>query len=262
MLQLAEWSRGHPLEVDARLNEWQRQGDFGLCISCNRRSGQGLQVLSLLNRYQHALPLDDRASHIPRLQTVLEAHRALHASRLPQECADHLHALDTWRWLLRLAPDAPAALELAALFHAVERLDGETTAHVERLAPDHLSFKRRHAERGSSIAAGLLTHLGLPNELVARAAKLIRGRAQPSSDLELRLLNDADALSFFSLNSWAYLEYFGHARTRVKVDDTLSRMSAAARQLLATTRPPPAVARQLYEVVPAALGRRGGSLQA
>ena len=58
----------------------------------------------------------------------------------------------------------------------------------------------------------------------------------------LSLLNDADALSFFSLNSVGYLDYFGPEQTRKKVAYSLSRLRPDARRYLAGLRLPSAVA--------------------
>ncbi|HEY4572453.1 MAG TPA: DUF4202 domain-containing protein, partial [Thermoanaerobaculia bacterium] len=56
------------------------------------------------------------------------------------------------------------------------------------------------------------------------------------------LLNDADALSFLSLNSAGYLDYFGPEATRRKVAYTLRRLRPEGRQYLDGLRLRPAVA--------------------
>jgi predicted transcriptional regulator len=129
-------------------------------------------------------------------------------------------------------------LQLAALFHDVERLESETERRVEQLAPHYQRFKARHARRGAELTRRILNDLGLPEAVVERAAELVSGHEQTSGDRERALLNDADGLSFFSLNSWGYLRYFGLEQTRRKVDYTLGRMSSLARCLLDTTRQP------------------------
>ena len=63
----------------------------------------------------------------------------------------------------------------------------------------------------------------------ARAAEIIARHEESSGDEEIALLNDADALSFFALNSSGYADYFGPAQTRKKIAWTLNRMSDAAR---------------------------------
>jgi hypothetical protein len=49
-------------------------------------------------------------------------------------------------------------------------------------------------------------------------------------------LDDADALSFFSLNSEGYLRYFGAAQTRRTVAHAFDRLSEAARARLSEIR--------------------------
>jgi hypothetical protein len=169
-------------------------------------------------------------------------HRALFDLRKPLVRADYDHAVDTWRWLLWLSPRASAPLQLAALFHDVERLESEADERVEQHASDYLAFKARHAARGAQIAARTLFELGFDAEAVERAVTLIYAHEQPAKDAELLLLNDADALSFFSLNSWGYLRYYGAAQTERKVSYTLGRMSSRALGFLASTRQPPFVA--------------------
>ena len=61
------------------------------------------------------------------------------------------------------------------------------------------------------------------------------------NDADLALLNDADALSFFSLNSWGFVAYHGDEHTRKKVTYTLERMSPGAVRHLTGLRLPPLV---------------------
>jgi hypothetical protein len=46
------------------------------------------------------------------------------------------------------------------------------------------------------------------------------------------LINDADALSFFSLNASGFLDYYGVEHTRKKIDYTLRRLRPDARARL------------------------------
>jgi hypothetical protein len=65
-----------------------------------------------------------------------------------------------------------------------------------------------------------------------RVAELVAWHERPGRDEELLLLNDADALSFFSLNSSGFLDYYGPAHTARKVLYTLDRMRPSARRRL------------------------------
>jgi hypothetical protein len=162
--------------------------------------------------------------------------------------ADYNHALDVWQWTLRLEASASLAVQLAALFHDVERLASEADARVEHLAPDYQQFKDAHARAGAAIARRVLLEAGVSSSTIDRAGLLVAEHERPSSDPEVALLNDADALSFFSLNSSGYADYFGPEPTRKKIAYTWNRMRPAARAKLASVRLREDVRQMLEEV--------------
>ncbi|MCO5171380.1 MAG: DUF4202 family protein [Planctomycetes bacterium] len=184
-----------------------------------------------LTRLQRFIDRRNDVSGGPWFDRVLRRHRALHDRRLPLVRADHDHAVDTWRWVLRLRPDASLALQAAALFHDVERLKSEARARKEHLAPDYAAFKTAHARAGAALARRALTSAGLDPGAVAQVEALIAGHERPGEpdDEERALLNDADALSFFSLNASGFLDYYGPDHTRAKVAYTLGRLRPAQR---------------------------------
>lgn len=171
-------------------------------------------------------------------ERVLGLHRELHDLDKPLVRADLDHALDTWQWTLRLDRGATAACQLAALLHDLERLVSEADARVEHHAPDYQAFKDAHARAGADLARRLLERAEVPRALVDRVAMLVEIHERRGDDREVMLVNDADALSFFSLNSPGYLAYFGPEQTRKKVAYTLARMSPAARAWLPRLRIP------------------------
>jgi len=59
---------------------------------------------------------------------------------------------------------------------------------------------------------------------LGRVSALIEGHERRAADPEGVLLSDADALSFFSLNSAGFLDYYGAGHTRRKVEYTLGRL--------------------------------------
>lgn len=169
---------------------------------------------------------------------VLADHAALHDVQKPLVRADLDHALDAWQWALRLDPGATASVQLAALLHDIERLDSEADARVEHHAADYQTFKDAHARAGAKLARDLLTRAGAPASIADDACAIIATHERTSASRSLAAVNDADALSFFSLNSAGYLSYFGEAQTAKKVAYTLARMSAAARGWLDGIRMP------------------------
>jgi len=160
--------------------------------------------------------------------------------------AGHARALDRWQWLLHLEPDAGLEPQIAALFHDVERLSaaGQATATADAGGARQLRAGRSQAGQGAWIADELLVDLGVDLATRVRVHELIRGHSsshQPvnldgTAARELTLLRNADALSFFSLDSAATLASAGPEQTRRKVAAALARMSADCRERLGALR--------------------------
>jgi uncharacterized protein DUF4202 len=246
-LQVKDWDSPsfNFYEFDVRMNTLveRAEGVFALTIAGNgsRLPKAGMEILT---RCQRVMGWRNEASRIPLFTSVLERHRALHDLAKPLVRADYDHALDTWQWMLRLNPRAGLAAQLAALFHDVERLASEADVRVEHLAPCYHSFKDDHALLGSRMAEEILAEAGVGAELRWRVCRLIARHEHPPEDPEdpdardLTVLNEADALSFFSLNSPGYLSYYGPEQTRRKVVYTLRRLRPAARKWLRRLRLP------------------------
>jgi hypothetical protein len=167
-------------------------------------------------------------------QRILARHRALHNLGLPLVRADYDHALDTWQWVLRLDPAAPLPVQAAALLHDIERLESEALTRVEHRAASYDAFKDAHARRGAAIARDLLVAAGMDAASADRAANLVTHHERPGDDGELALLNDADALSFFALNSAGFVDFYGPAHARMKIARSLARLGLGARRLVTT----------------------------
>lgn len=211
------------------------EGPFTLCIQ-DDNGGRPEFALEVLNRCQRAIGRRNRHSHGQLFDRILRRHRQLHDLSKPLVRADYNHALDVWQWALRLDPNASISVQLAALFHDIERLASESDARVEHLAADYQTFKDEHARRGAEITNDVLEEAGVPAPVRARVAEIVAVHERQSADAEVALLNDADALSFFSLNSNGYADYFGPEQTRKKIAYTLNRMRASAREKLKHVR--------------------------
>jgi hypothetical protein len=224
--------------------------DRALDAICDR--GQAVQVTvtaeradamarEVLTRGQRLVQRRNSESETGWFDRVLAEHRALHDLDKPLVRADLDHALDAWQWCLRLEAGASAAVQLATLLHDIERLRSEPDRRIEHHAPSYQAFKDAHALAGARIAAAVLERAGVPTEIGATAAGLIAVHERSGGDRALRVVNDADALSFFSLNSPGYVAYFGREQTAKKVAYTLARMSPAACAQLSGLRLPPVV---------------------
>src|SRR6185369_11941317 len=106
-----------------------------------------------------------------------------------------------------------------------------------------------HPRVGGRIAVWTLESAGFDGEIAQRVEQLVLRDEHHTVDPELALLNDADALSFFSLNSAGFFDYFGPLHARRKIRYTLDRMSPRNRARLSTLRLRDDVARLLTEEV-------------
>ena len=225
-VRAAEWERPDfdTWAFDVRVDELARE-PFTL-----RVDGPDV-ALEVMNRCQRHVGRRNRHSQGSLFTRVLRAHRALHDLDKPLVRADYNHALDVWQWVLRLDAEASCAVQLAALFHDIERLASESEQRVEHLAPDYQSFKDAHAKGGAAMTDAVLAEVGVGAAVRAEVAELVT-----SHEHQPGLLSDADALSFFSLNSHGYANYFGPEQTRKKVAYTLNRLRPAARTKLRAVR--------------------------
>lgn len=256
LLPVEEWESRffNFYELDAQLDDLAERaggGPFALAVEGGREELPGT-AREILTRCQRLMNRRNPASQGAIFNRVLTEHRKVHDLAKPLVRADYNHALDTWQWMLRLNPRASLAAQLAALFHDIERLTSEADARVEHHAPNYQAFKDAHARRGAELAETLLEKAGVDAVTRGRAARLIAVHEHPPApgDPETEdaaLLNDADALSFFSLNSAGYLDYFGPEQTRRKAAFTLGRLRPETRRHLAGIRLRPQVAAALTD---------------
>jgi len=208
----------------------------------------------ILTRYQRLAPRTNAASEVPVFRKVLSGHRALHDLSLPRPRAEYEHALDTWQWVLRLAPFAGLAVQLAALFHDVQHLMHTTEPPRESPAPDAAEGDDAPVEDGAPLAAQVLDGCAVDRATGGAAVRLIQAHHapwRPALGGEVALLADADALSFLSLGSPAFADAHGAERTQKKVRRTLARMSSRAVRQLAGVRLRDDIRRHLTEAAQA-----------
>lgn len=214
--------------MDARSGD-----DFHVSVRC---SNPERTLEEVVTRCQRLVRRTNAASANTRFDAVLGEHRRLHDLSLPLVRADFDHSLDVWQWVLRLEESASEELQIAALFHDIERLESEATARVEHLSSDYQQFKDAHAARGARIVASVLAGVGYGDAAVARAAALVAGHEHGYDHEEAMLLNEADALSFFSFNSPGFFDYFDQDHCRRKVEYTLRRLGPRGKAILSRIR--------------------------
>ncbi len=191
----------------------------------------------VMARYQRLVARRNAASATPLFDAILDAHASVFGSiRFDLE-----HALDTWQWMLRLEPEIGLAPQIAALFHDIARLESDLHERIEHRA--HRVVDDAQAKRGGERALAILRGLGIDEDEAQRVRDLVGGYIQGERDATV--LDDADALSFLSLMSPRYADYFGLAQTRRKVAFTLGRLAPAAREKVALFRLRPDIDRLL-----------------
>lgn len=255
----AAWTRGEidPTGLDDRIDTVAEGGPFAVAIlkpaldpaldPADAPGASADQVAEdLAVRCQRWSGERNAASKDPEFASLLLRHRDLHPLDKPLLRADYRHALDVWQWVLRLDPEAGAAVQLAALFHDVERIFTEADSRGEQSVVDYDDYKARHAERSALVTEEVLREQGTPPDLRSRVAELIAGHDQPGrvdrrAGTEGELLEDADALSYFSLNSSGYLNFYGAEQARRKIGWTRARLSARGHDWLGRLRLPPGV---------------------
>lgn len=148
--------------------------------------------------------------------------------------SDAAHSRLTLAWLLRLAPEAPEALIIAALAHDLDRA---ITGITERDMPQGMNkrdFKQAHAARSAGFIAPLMRAYGYADTAIAAVQHLVENHEQ-GVDRESTLLMDADSLAFFQDSIPTYLERNGLARTRKKIEEMYRRLSDQDGKRLAET---------------------------
>ncbi len=169
---------------------------------------------------------------------------------------DPAHAENTLAWLLRLAPEADAALRIAALAHDIDRAlpEGERVRRAD--FDDYDAFKAAHARNGARVLEDILRECGAPEPLIREACRLV-ALHEFGGDPRANLLRDADSLSFYDTNLPLYLAREGEAEALRRARWGYKRLSPRARALLATIRHGDPAADRILERVLAEGARAG-----
>jgi len=233
-VDLVDWSApfADTCALDRRVEAAQARGPFGLRVVGGAPQG----CVELLTRYQRFVERRNRASRGALFDRVLARHRALHDLALPPVRVDLDRALDAWQWLLRLDPDAGLAVQAAALFRDVERLESETRARFEHRTSSPDSFLDGRARRGAAIARAILAGAGVSTSVLDRVASLVETHDRPAGDAERAILDECAALSFLSHDSAACVDASDPAQARLEIARALRRLGPRGRSRLRSIR--------------------------
>ena len=172
-----------------------------------------------------------------------------------QVSEDSRHADNTLEWLLRLEPDASAALQLAALGHDIDRaIKG---LKVRRANFDNYdAFKAAHARNSAQILRQILVACDVERQIVDEACRLVRAHEE-GGDPDSDLLQDADSISYFDVNVAPYFQREGWDETKRRSSWGYSRLTPRAQEIVKRIdHEDKELARLLREVIPGSVNGR------
>lgn len=157
-----------------------------------------------------------------------------------------MHAENVLGWVLRLAPDADEALQIAALAHDIERSNEARRVRRSDFR-DYEAFKAAHAANSARMLRGLLDECRVERTIAEEACRLV-ALHEVGGDPRSDLLKDADSISFFEVNVPLYFEREGYDETLRRCVWGYRRLSPKMRDVCKTiTYPNPVLTRILQE---------------
>jgi hypothetical protein len=183
--------------------------------------------------------------------------RVIGGSSVPE---DPGHASNTLEWLLRLDPDADAALQLAALGHDIDR--AVAARKVQRTDfDDYDDFKAAHARNGAAILREIMRESGFADDALTQEVHRLVCAHEVGGDPRSELLKDADSISYFDVNLACYFEREGWEETRRRCTWGYLRLSGRARSIVAGLKFGKPLGELMSESIEAArVPRRSGQL--
>ncbi len=170
---------------------------------------------------------------------------------------DPRHSSNTLEWLLRLDPNADAALQLAALGHDIDRAVEERKVQRADFA-DYDAFKAAHARNGASILAEIMREFAVEDDALTDEVHRLVCLHEVGGDPRSDLLKDADSISYFDVNLPLYFDRHGWEETRRRCVWGYLRLREPARSIAARLQHAnPELRRLMDESIAEARLRRG-----
>lgn len=193
-------------------------------------------------------------SKVRRMQKILEKVYHWYPEKITAVSAglEPTHAQNTLEWVLKINPRASVALQIAALAHDIDRIIHEWQGYdgYGRDDLDHYqNYKASHAQRSADFVAQEMSRTpDYPKSLIERVKFLIAHHDdQEADDIETKILQAADALSFFSV-----LLPQAHAKlgkdVRLKIKFSLNKIPKKLRCHLEENKIPKEVRKVLEEI--------------
>jgi len=147
-------------------------------------------------------------------------------SKSPEE-SDPMHSKLVLKNVLALKPDADEALQIAALAHDIERAVPERTL-LENFN-NREGYKQAHSIRSAQITTELLKKYGYNKRTIKKVTDLIEQHEIGNSG-DVKILKEADSLTYFQYNLDFYYKLYGPERTEKKIQYMYNRLSEAGKK--------------------------------
>jgi hypothetical protein len=156
---------------------------------------------------------------------------AISRSEVPE---DPLHAENTLAWVLKLAPEADEALQLAALGHDIDRAIKTRRIQKNRFHSFD-EFKAAHASNSAEILRSILEECNVDERVSLEVCRLV-SLHETGGDVRSDILKNADALSYFQDNLPLYFARNGWNETKRRSVWGYARLSPELRRIVGQFR--------------------------
>jgi len=141
------------------------------------------------------------------------------------------HSINTLEWLLKLAPDADMALQIAALGHDIERSVEDRKVKAANFSTFD-EYMEAHALNSAEILTEIMEECGVDQELTEEVAFLV-SRHETGGGERLDFLVNADVLSFFQVCLPLYYDRKGTELTKKRMVWGYKKLSKELRRKVA-----------------------------
>lgn len=147
------------------------------------------------------------------------------------------HGQNTKKWLIKIYPDAPWELRIAALAHDIERavpdIPGMTPPIIHKMEnEDYADYKKRHAIRSANIIRHLMTTYLFSQESIERVCAAISYHDNPDNNPDAIAVSDADSVRYFDTGLPKYIEAYGVESAKTKAEFMYKRVSKKAKKVI------------------------------
>lgn len=142
-----------------------------------------------------------------------------HLEKIMSRTKELAHGQETKAWLLKMDPEVPWQLQIAALAHDIERavpyIEGMTPPEPPKEDLDYDSYKNLHAKRSAEIVSHILKTFDFETADITRISNAIE-KHEVGGDPDSDLVRDADSIRWFDSGYTRYTKSFGMEAAKEK----------------------------------------------